>query len=233
MKTKKNIKSIKLLALIFVLLIAVMSLIACSKSEQTPVAETVSEQTETEQVTKENPGKTIVDIYNAIINGDYDFVYENSSLTSSDIEIFKQEVNGIDKLYYVDSDMINQYNGYDLISIAADCTLADDSSTSFSGIYILKNGKLCSYSSIDDETMKKMDSYAKNYKENSQFWKDYGYDYSEPTTIANNYTNNKIACPICGGTGVTQEVIGVDANGLPQYSMVGCGGCGGSGWIYQ
>ncbi|MDE5604755.1 MAG: hypothetical protein K2I73_04135, partial [Eubacterium sp.] len=97
---------------------------------------------------------------------------------------------------------------------------------------ILHNGRICSYSSIDDDAIENLNGYIAEYKKNSQFWREYGFDYYEETTVAN-YNNNSVACPICSGSGVVQDVIGTDANGMPMYGMVGCGGCGGSGYIYR
>lgn len=45
-------------------------------------------------------------------------------------------------------------------------------------------------------------------------------------------TPNRTVCGICGGTGVQQTQIGIDpTTGMPLYSTIGCGGCGGSGYI--
>lgn len=232
----KTLKPVKLLSLVLTLLIAGTVFTACSKNEQAPpvTPSETTKQVTTEKTTKEKaePGKEIVDIYNAIIKGDYDYVYANSTMNSSDIEKFRQEVDGVESLTYTAGEEFKRYKDYELVSMVSDCKLTDGKIIIFSGVYILKNGKLCSNSSIDSEMIEVINGYIKEYKENSDLWRKYGFDYYVPTTVET-YTNRRVVCPLCSGSGVVQEVIGVDANGLPMYSMVGCGGCGASGWINQ
>lgn len=42
--------------------------------------------------------------------------------------------------------------------------------------------------------------------------------------------NQKNVCGICGGTGMVNQVMYYDMNGMPVWGMMGCGGCGGMGY---
>ena len=66
---------------------------------------------------------------------------------------------------------------------------------------------------------------------NGVSWSFHSNSSSDNSGSGNNNTNQRTVCPICNGAGVVQQVIGMDANGIPQYGMVGCGSCGGSGYI--
>ncbi|MBQ8147688.1 MAG: hypothetical protein IJ040_02730 [Lachnospiraceae bacterium] len=42
--------------------------------------------------------------------------------------------------------------------------------------------------------------------------------------------NQKNVCAICNGTGMVNQVMYYDMNGLPVWGMMSCGGCGGMGY---
>lgn len=195
--------------------------------------------------TVEQYGRQYIDFYNALYTEDFEAIYDLTTYTEADEATVKElmlqytVVAGIVGLSssYRSAEYITTVNGYDCILVYG-TTVTRLSTGNFAERCIIKDGLIVNDTfSIDSQTYDQLSNAYQNFYDNSSRVRDWVSTQTQSGGAAatTNNTNagggQRMACGICGGSGVQQQVIGVDGNGLPQYMTVGCGGCGGSGYV--